>query len=157
VVVPGQKPNLDFRIKIVRAVTVSKVVFADLLTRRTIVSAYMKNNTPSCDRQNASLAEVYAEMDRAGYNLVAVSRDTAGSQARYAAANRVEYTLVSDPKDLFAQAVDSLVPKSMYGRSFVGPMRAAFVFKHDGTVLAVAEKVDTANHAHQLRELIKSL
>ena len=42
----------------------------------------------------------------------------------------------------------------MYGRTFFGPARAAYVLDRDGTVLAVAEKVDTADHAAQLRVLI---
>ena len=45
----------------------------------------------------------------------------------------------------------------MYGRAFTGPARAAFILDRDGTVLAVAEKIDAANHGVQLRELIKSL
>jgi peroxiredoxin Q/BCP len=45
----------------------------------------------------------------------------------------------------------------MYGRTYIGPARAAFVLDRDGTVLAVIEKVDTANHAAQLNELIKGL
>jgi peroxiredoxin Q/BCP len=45
----------------------------------------------------------------------------------------------------------------MYGRTFTGPARAAFVLDRDGTVLAVAEKVDTADHAAQLKELLKTL
>ena len=65
--------------------------------------------------------------------------------------------LASDPGDLFAQAADSIVEKSMYGKTYFGPARAAFVVDTDGTVLAVAEKVDTADHAAQLRGLIQAL
>jgi peroxiredoxin len=45
----------------------------------------------------------------------------------------------------------------MYGRTFTGPARAAFVLDRDGTVLAVLEKIDPARHAAQLKELIKAL
>ncbi len=153
----GQKLSVDFRVKIVRGSAIEDVRFGDLLTRRTLVSVYMKNKTPSCDRQTASLAEHAAEFEAAGYNLVAISRDTCGSHVRYAAANGIGFTLVSDPDDRFAEAAGSLVEKSMYGRTFIGPQRAAFVLERDGTVLAVAEKVDTADHAAQLRALIKPL
>ena len=156
-VAPGQKINLNFRLKVVRDGVAKEVTFADLLTRRTIVSVYMKNDTPTCDRQTASLAEHAAEFDRAGFNLIALSRDTCGSHDRYATAKKIGYTLASDPKDQFARAADALVEKSMYGRSFVGPARAAFVLDCDGTVLAVATKVDRDDHAAQLRELIEAL
>ena len=98
-----------------------------------------------------------AEFDRAGYELIALSRDTCGSHTRYAAAKHIGYTLASDPEDRFARAADSLVEKSMYGRTFTGPARAAFVLERDGTVLAVVEKVDTADHAAQLRAVINTL
>lgn len=156
-IAPGQKLDLDFTVKVLRAGTAEVVTFANLLTRRTIVSVYMKNNTPSCDRQNESLAAHAAGFGRAGYDLVAISRDTCGSHARYAAAKNISYTLVSDPEDQFARAAGALTPKTMYGRSFIGPARAAFVLERDGTVLAVLEKVDTADHAAQIRALFKSL
>lgn len=153
----GQKPDLDFKLQTLRGGEAKEMAFADLLKRRTIVSVYMKNNTPSCDRQNDSLATQAAAFNRAGYDLIAISRDSCGSHAKYAAKKGIVYTLVSDPGDRFAQATDSLVEKSMYGKKFVGPARAAYVFDRDGTVLAVVEKVDTADHAAQLLEVIKKL
>ena len=112
-VVPGQKIDLHFPVKAVREGVAKEVTFADLLMRRTVVSVYMKNNTGTCDRQNESLVAHAAEIARGGCDLIAVSRDTAGSQLRYAAKKQIGYALVSDPKDLFARAVDSLVEKSM--------------------------------------------
>ena len=153
----GKKLRAKFKLTIVQDGAVREVVFADLLTRRTIVSVYMKNNTGSCDKQNDSLAAHAAEFDRAGYNLVALSRDTSGSHLKYSVKKKISYVLASDPGDLFAQAADSIVEKSMYGKTYQGPARAAFVLDQDGTVLAVAEKVDTADHAAQLRALIAGL
>lgn len=154
---PGQKLKTDFKLKIVRDGAQQEVTFSDLLTRRTIVSVYMKNNTGSCDKQNDSLVAHAAEFVQAGYNLVALSRDTCGSHLKYAANKKIGYTLASDQGDLFAKAADSIVEKSMYGRTFLGPARAAFVLEKDGTVLALAAKVDPADHAAQIRALIAGL
>lgn len=153
----GAKLDLDFRVKAVRGGVVQEPVFRELLGRRTIVSVHMKNNTPSCDRQTESLAAHAAEFDAAGYDLLVVSRDSAGSQARRAEKLGAAFAWVSDPEDRFAKAAGTLVKKQMYGREFTGPARAAFVLAEDGTVLAVVEKVDTADHAAQLRAVIKSL
>lgn len=157
---PGQQINLDFRVKAVDALGaggVREVVFRDLLKRRTIVSAHMKNNTPSCDRQVADLAAHAEEFAAAGYAIVMVSRDTASAHLKYTLANKIPFALVGDTKDLWAQAAGSLVEKQMYGRTFVGPARAAWVIEPDGTLLAVAEKVDTAAHADQVRAMIAPL
>ncbi len=154
---PGTRLSLDFPVKIVRGSAIEEVRFGELLTRRTLVSVFMKNKTPGCDRQTASLAAHASEFEQAGYTLIAISRDTAGSHLRRAAALGSGFVWVSDPEDQFARAADSLVEKSMYGRTFIGPQRAAYVLDREGTVLAVAEKVDTADHAAQLRALIKPL
>jgi peroxiredoxin Q/BCP len=153
----GKKLKTNFKLKVVAQGVESEVAFKDLLKRRTIVSVYMKNNTGSCDKQNDSLAAHAAEFNRAGYDLVAISRDTPGSHLKYAVKKKITYTLASDPTDLFAQAADAVVEKSMYGKKYFGPARAAWVLAPDGTVLAVAEKVDTADHAAQLKALIAGL
>jgi len=149
----GARLALDFPVKVVRGGAVGLVAFRELLTRPTIVSVYMRNRTPSCDRQNDALAAVAGELDRAGVGLIAVSRDTAGSQRRYAEERRISYPLVSDPEDRFAAAADAIVEKTMYGRAFRGPARAAFLLSPDGVLLAAPVKVDPAAHAGQLREL----
>jgi peroxiredoxin Q/BCP len=154
---PGQKLKTDFTLQIVRDGLVAEVAFKELLTRPTIVSVYMKNNTGSCDKQNDSLAAHAAEFDKRGYNLVAVSRDTCGSHKKYAEKKGIAYILASDPDDRFAHAADAIVEKSMYGKTYEGPARAAFVFAKDGTLLAVAEKVDTKDHAAQLHALLDTI
>lgn len=154
---PGQKIDTSFTVKAFQNGAAHSVVFGDLLTRPTIVSVYMRNKTPSCDRQNDELVAHTAEFDRAGYNLLAISRDTCGSHARYAAAKHIRYTLVSDPQDLFARATDSLVEKQMYGRAFIGPARAAYILDRDGTVRAVVEKIVPVQHAAQIHAALASL
>lgn len=154
---PGARPPLEFRLKVVQGDAVKEISFRELLTRPTIVSVYMRNNTGGCDKQNDSLAKHAAGFAKQGYNLVAVSRDTAASHLKYAAKKGITYALASDPGDRFAQATDSVIEKSMYGRKFRGPARAAYVIDRDGTVLAVVEKVDTAAHAEQLQAVIAAL
>lgn len=154
---PGEKLKTDFALEIVREGAKARVVFRELLTRPTIVSVYMRNNTGSCDRQNDSLAAHAAELAARGYNLVALSRDTCGSHLKYAVKKGIGYTLASDPDDHFAKAAGAIVEKSMYGRTFSGPARAAFVIAVDGTILALAEKVDTKDHATQLHALLDTL
>lgn len=153
----GKKLKTNFRLKIVQDGEEREVALKDLLTRPTIVSVYMRNNTPGCDRQNDSLVAHAEEFDQLGYNLVALSRDTCGSHRKYADKKAVSYILASDPDDLFAQATDSVIEKSMYGRKFTGPSRSAYVINTDGTVLAIAEKVDTKDHATQLKVLLAGL
>lgn len=153
----GKRLVADFEVEIVHGGERSRVRFADLLDRPAVVSIYMKNNTGSCDKQNDALVAGAAEIEKRGYRLIAVSRDTCGSHQKYAAKKGITYTLVSDPEDAFAKAADAIVEKSMYGKTYEGPARAAFVLGKGGKVLAVIEKVDTKDHAAQVLAVLDGL
>jgi peroxiredoxin Q/BCP len=153
----GQKIDTDFELDIVKDGEEQTVSFDELLDRPTIVSVYMRNNTSGCDKQNASLAEHSDWFDEKGYNLVAVSKDTCGSHKNYAEKMGINYVLASDPEYKFAKAADSIVDKKMFGNEYQAPSRSAYIIQPDGAVMATIEKVDTANHAQELKELISEL
>lgn len=148
----GDRLDLDFKVKVVRGPGSDPelVSFAELVTGPTVVSVYMRNNTGSCDKQNDALVEATEAIAARGYTMVGVSRDTGGSHKKYAVKKGIGYTLVSDPDDLFAQAVDAVVEKSMYGRTFEGPLRSAWILNGEGELLAVIEKVIAKSHGEQV-------
>lgn len=153
----GQKIDTDFTLDIVKDGKEQTVEFSDLLERPTIVSVYMRNNTSGCDKQNKSLAEHADWFDEQGYNLVAISKDSCGSHKNYAEKLGINYVLASDPDYKFAKATDSIVEKQMFGNEYEAPSRSAYVIDTDGTVKAIIEKVNTKDHASELKELIKNL
>ena len=155
----GDVLDLDFELKVVRGEGADPQIvrFGDLITGPTVVSVYMRNNTGSCDKQNDSLVAHADAIEKRGWQVIALSRDTAGSHQRYASKKGVGYTLVSDPKDLFAQAADAVVEKKMYGRTFQGPLRSAWLLAADGTVKTIVEKVDAKQHGEQVLAAIDSL
>lgn len=153
----GSKADFNFTVKAVQKGEEKELNFADLLDQPTIVSVYMKNNTGGCDRQTKDLADEAEWFREHGYNLVAISKDTCGSHKRYAEKQGIDFTLVSDPEYKFAKATDSVVEKKMYGREYEAPSRSAFVIDTDGTILGIVEKVNTKDHAGELKELVESL
>lgn len=153
----GAKMNIDFTFKAVIHEEEKEVKFSELLDKPTIVSVYMKNNTGSCDRQTLSLAEESEWFTKAGYNILAISKDTCGSHKRYAKKQGINYVLASDPDYKFAEATDSIVEKKMYGKTFTAPSRSAFVIDTDGTILATIEKINTKEHAEELKALVEDL
>ncbi|MCH8568522.1 MAG: redoxin domain-containing protein [Balneolales bacterium] len=153
----GDKIDLSFTIKAVQGGEEQETSFAGLLDRRSVVSVYMKNNTGSCDKQNKSLAAHANEFDKLGYNLIAISKDGGKSHMNYAGKLGINYTLVSDPENLFSKATDSVVEKKMYGKTYEGPSRSAFIIDTDGTVLDLIEKITPASHAEELLDRIKQL
>jgi peroxiredoxin Q/BCP len=156
-ITPGKKIDTSFSLEIVRNGTIETVKLADLLDKPLIISVYMKNNTGSCDIQNKSLAEHADAIMAKGYHLMAVSKDGCKSHQKYAEKMGISYILGSDPDTLISKVTDSIVQKSMYGKTYEGPARSAFVIDTDGTVKAVIESVDTKRHGEELLELISRL
>lgn len=153
----GEKIKTDFTLKIVEDGEEKEVTFSELLERPAVVSVYMKNNTSSCDRQNESLAGNTGWFDKKGYNLIAISKDGCRAHKNYAEKMNIDYILASDPGYKFAEATDSIIEKQMFGKTFEGPSRSAYVIDTDGTVLGIIEKVNTKDHAEELKELIENL
>lgn len=147
--------DLSFSVKVAIDGKKRDCVFADLLDRPTLVSVYMRNNTGGCDKQTQQMQVAAAELDKLGYGLVGLSKDTPGSHLKYACKLGLSFPLVSDPEHAFAKATDSLVEKKMYGKTFYGPSRSAYLIDPSGKVLGVVESVDSAEHAEQLLNLVK--
>ena len=153
----GKKPDLTF---VVDAWADGKAVhlpFADLIDGPTIVSVYMRNNTSACDKQAAELNKNEQVIVKKGFKIIAVSRDYCSSHEKYATKYGYKYTLVADPEDLFAKAVDGIVEKSMYGKKYLGPARAAYFFDQKGKLVSHVAKIDATAHGAQLLEAIASL
>lgn len=150
----GKKPKLDFEVDALVDGKAVRGPFADLLGGPAVISVWMRNNTPACDRQSAELGKAEKAVLRAGYRVIGVSRDACGSHARYAAKHGHRYVLVSDPEDRLSKAMDAMVEKSMYGRRYTGPARAAYVLDAGGRLRAVIPKVEAGAHGRQVLDAL---
>lgn len=153
---PGQTPDFAFTIKALESGQTVERPFRDLITGPSIISVYMRNNTSACDKQIASLIAHTPEIEKSGWRILAVSRDTCASHAKYAAKTGAAFTLVSDPADLISSALDAIVEKSMYGKKYRGPARAAYLVDAAGKILAVIPKVDAPLHGQQVLDAIRA-
>lgn len=153
----GKVPKLNFKVDAVVGGKTVSLPFSELMDGPTVVSVYMRNNTSACDKQAAELSKVMQVVAKKGFKLIVISRDKVGSHEKYAQKHGYKYALVADPDDLFSRAVDGMVEKSMYGKKFLGPARAAYVFDAKGRLVGSVPKVEAAAHGAQVLEAIASL
>ena len=153
----GKKPKLNFEIEAVLNGKVKIVPFSELIDGPTLVSVYMRNNTSACDKQTCALSKDLQVINRKGFKTITVSRDKSSSHLKYAEKNGIKYVLVSDPEDKFSKALDAIVEKSMYGKKYFGPLRAAYLFDGDGVLKSVIPKVEPTEHGQQVLAEIKRL
>lgn len=153
----GKAPKLSFKVDAVAGGKTLTLPFSELMDGPTVVSVYMRNNTSACDKQAAELDKVMQVVAKKGFKLIAVSRDKVTSHEKYAQKHGYKYALVADPEDNFSKAVDGMVEKSMYGKKFLGPARAAYIFDAKGILVGAVSKVEAAAHGSQLLEAIAAL
>lgn len=112
------------------------VRFSDLRTINgrsapAVLFFYPRNFTPACTREACAFRDEYERFTEAGAVVVGVSGDDAESHARFAAANRLPFTLLSDAGGAVRRLYG--VPASLV----LFPGRVTYVIDARGVVVMV--------------------
>jgi peroxiredoxin Q/BCP len=125
---------------------------ADLVKggKKTIVYFYPKDNTSGCTAEACSIRDSYADLVKAGYNVIGVSKDSAASHQNFISKYSLPFTLLSDTSTKMLQAFGAWGEKKMYGKTTLGTLRRTFIFDETGILVRIIEKVDTKNAGSQI-------
>lgn len=97
-----------------------------------LVFFYPRADTPGCTAQACGLRDVAGQIG--GARIVGVSPDPPAKQARFDAAHGLGYSLLADEDHAVAEAYGVWGEKSMYGRTYLGIIRSAFLVDGHGGV-----------------------
>ncbi len=129
-----------------------RVDLASFRGRKVLVYFYPKAGTPGCTAQACGLRDV---RDRIGTTaVVGISPDPPERQAGFAAKYGLGFPLLSDAGHAVAEAYGAWGQKSMYGRSYMGVVRSAFLVGEDGRLERAWYKVAPAATATNLLEAL---
>ncbi|MCM3875216.1 MAG: thioredoxin-dependent thiol peroxidase, partial [Thermoanaerobaculia bacterium] len=114
-----------------------------------LIYFYPKDDTPGCTRESCSLRDGWAELQKAGIEVLGISRDDSASHNAFAAKYNLPFELLTDADHAVHEAYGSWGqnPNPAWG---VGPLRKSFLVGKDGNIRHVFEKVDTEHHAEQV-------
>lgn len=107
--------------------------------RRVLVYFYPKADTPGCTTQACGLRDIAGAVGDTV--LVGISPDAPAKLKKFHDKYSLGFTLLSDPEHSVAEAYDVWKQKSMYGKTYMGIERSAFLVGADGTLEAVWYKV----------------
>ena len=113
-----------------------------------LVYFYPKADTPGCTKQACGLNEILGDIGAAV--VIGVSPDKPAKLAKFAAKYDLGFPLLSDPDHTTAEAFDVWKQKSMYGRSYMGIERSAFLISADGTISEAWYKISPADTPKKL-------
>lgn len=135
----------------------NEVRLSDFKGRKIALYFYPKDNTSGCTAEACSLRDGYALLREAGYEVIGVSKDSAESHRGFRSKHALPFTLIADTDTRLQQQFGVWGEKKLYGRTYMGTLRATFLIDGNGTVTHVIPpgKVKTKNHAEQILSLLE--
>jgi thioredoxin-dependent peroxiredoxin len=107
--------------------------------RQVLVYFYPKADTPGCTAQACALRDALPSVGTTA--VLGISPDPAKRQAAFDTKYGLGFPLLSDTDHAVAEAYGVWVQKNMYGRSYMGIERSAFLVGGDGKLEEVWYKV----------------
>jgi len=129
----------------------STVSLKDLRGKPVVLYFYPKDDTPGCTKQACALRDAWAGVKKKAH-LFGVSTDSIKSHDKFITKHELPFPLIADEDHAIAEAYDTWVEKSMYGRKYMGIERSTFVIDVEGKIAAILEKVKPEEHLAQLQE-----
>jgi len=123
----------------------------DFAGKKLVLYFYPKDDTPGCTAEACSLRDNYNDLIAKGYAILGVSPDDSKKHTKFIAKYELPFSLLADTDQAVCNAYGVWVEKSMYGRKYMGVARTTFVIDEAGTLTEIIEKVDTKNHASQIK------
>jgi peroxiredoxin Q/BCP len=117
------------------------VRLSDLRGRRVVVYFYPKADTPGCTTQACSLRDARPDLDKVEATVLGISPDKPPAQARFDEKYGLGFQLLSDPDHAVADAYGVWGERSMYGKTYMGIIRSAFVIDEDGRIAEALYKI----------------
>lgn len=120
--------------------------------KKVVLYFYPKDSTSGCTAQACSLRDNYAELRKAGYEVIGVSVDSGKSHQKFIEKNSLPFTLIADTDKKLVQEFGVWGEKSMYGRKYMGTFRTTFILNEEGVVERIIspKEVKTKEHAGQI-------
>ena len=100
--------------------------------RRVLVFFYPKADTPGCTAQACGLRDVAGEVGDTA--IVGISPDASAKQLRFDTKYGLGFPLLADSEHTVAEAYGVWKQKSMYGRTYMGIERSAFLIGPEGKI-----------------------
>jgi thioredoxin-dependent peroxiredoxin len=133
------------------------ISLADFAGRKLVLYFYPRADTPGCTQEAIAFSRLKRSFARAGADVVGVSADPLRAQDAFKAKHGLTLTLASDEQHRMLEAYGIWQEKSLYGRRFMGVVRATFLIGSDQRIARVWPKVSVAGHAEEVLAAAKAL
>jgi peroxiredoxin Q/BCP len=132
------------------------VALADFAGRKLVLYFYPRADTSGCTREAIDFSRLKTAFSRAGTDIVGVSADPVTALDRFKSKHKLAIALASDETRKVLEAYGVWQQKTLYGRKFMGIVRATFLIGPVQRIARVWPKVSVAGHAQEVLEAAKT-
>jgi thioredoxin-dependent peroxiredoxin len=133
------------------------VGLADFSGRKLALYFYPRADTSGCTREAVDFSGLKGAFSRAGIDILGVSADPVAALDRFKSKHKLAIALASDEAHKVLEAYGVWQQKTLYGRKFMGTVRATFLIGPDQRIARAWPKVSVAGHAQEVLDAAKSL
>ena len=129
-----------------------QILLSDFADKKVVLYFYPKDSTPGCTAQACSLRDNYTDLQKAGYEVIGVSTDSAASHQKFIAKQNLPFNLIADTDKTLSEQLGTWGEKSLYGRKYMGTFRTTFLLDENGIItrIILPKEVKTKEHALQI-------
>ena len=122
-----------------------------------ILYFYPKDDTSGCTKQACSFQNHLEQFHGGDAVVIGMSPDGLKSHAKFRAKYELHFQLAADLGAEIAQRYGVWVPKSMYGRNYMGIQRTTFLIDKTGHIAAIWPKVKVDGHSDEVLDALRLL
>jgi peroxiredoxin Q/BCP len=131
---------------------------SDFAGSKLVIFFYPKDDTPGCTTENKDFSALKDDFAEAGTQLLGVSKDPAKKHAKFIAKHGLTAPLATDAEEGgLSDALGVWAEKQMYGKTYMGMVRATYLVGADGKIARIWDKVKVAGHAEDVLAAAKAL
>ncbi|MFY9838887.1 MAG: peroxiredoxin [Xanthobacteraceae bacterium] len=133
------------------------VSLADYAGRKLVLYFYPRADTSGCTKEATDFSQLKTAFGRAGADILGVSADPVAALDRFKAKHKLAIALASDEQHKALNAYGVWRQKLLYGRKFMGTVRATFLIGPDQRIARVWPKVSVTAHAKEVLDAVKAI
>ena len=131
---------------------------SDFAGKKLVIFFYPKDNTPGCTTEAKDFTALKGEFDKAGVELLGVSKDSAKKHLNFIAKHDLTTPLATDAEEGgLSDALGVWTEKKMYGKTYMGMVRTTYLIGSDGRIAQVWNKVKVKGHAEEVLAAAQAL
>jgi len=126
------------------------IKLSDFRGKKVVMYFYPKDNTPGCTAESCNLRDNYEMLQKQGYVVLGVSKDSEKSHQKFIKKYDLPFPLISDVDKSVHDVYGTWALKKFLGKEYMGTLRHTFVIDEKGIITEIIEKVKTKDHTAQI-------